>query len=248
MATPVATAAPRRLDPLSDRVLHARESGILTFTIYLVLFLYWYSGETFWTTQNLLQVARNFSFVAIMAIGQALVIMRELRHGGVAQIVISHRLQDIFAVGDRVMVLKRGRNVGERVIRDTTEAEVLSLIVQGDASEPTRIAPSMMGRIIVGDSGKTLPVDPFGLPDSAGPTLAVRTANRGALIAQFENDPPVPIGSRSCIFTPPRDGRLRFAINDADYSGNRGHFSVTVSIPEIRSVLAATPACGTVLR
>lgn len=110
------------------------------------------------------------------------------------------------------------------------------------------IAPSMMGRIVVGDSGETLPVDAFGVPDSAGPTLAVRTANRGALIAQFENDPPVPIGSRSCIFTPPRDGRLRFAINDADHSGNRGHFSVTVSIPEIRSVLAATPACGTVLR
>lgn len=75
MATPVATAAPRRLEPLSDRVLHARESGILAFTIYLVLFLYWYSGETFWTTQNLLQVARNFSFVAIMAVGQALVII-----------------------------------------------------------------------------------------------------------------------------------------------------------------------------
>lgn len=75
MATPVAAAAPRRLEPLSDRVLHARESGILAFTIYLVLFLYWYSGETFWTTQNLLQVARNFSFVAIMAVGQALVII-----------------------------------------------------------------------------------------------------------------------------------------------------------------------------
>lgn len=120
------------------------------------------------------------------------------------------------------------------------------LDVQGGVS--LFIAPSMMGQIVVGDAGTTLPVGPFGIPDSAGPTLAVRTANRGALIAQFENDPPVPIGSRSCIFTPPRDGRLRFAINDADSSGNRGHFSVTVSIPEIRSVLAATPACGTVLR
>jgi len=49
--------------------------------------------------------------------------------------VISHRLQDIFAVGDRVMVLKRGRNVGERSIRETTEAEVLALVVHGDAFE-----------------------------------------------------------------------------------------------------------------
>jgi hypothetical protein len=38
----------------------------------------------------------------------------------------------IFEVGDRVMVLKRGRNVGERRIRDTSEDEVLELIVQGD--------------------------------------------------------------------------------------------------------------------
>jgi ribose transport system permease protein len=61
--------------PLGDRVLRARESGIFLFTLYLVLFLYWYTSETFWTSQNLLNVARNFSFVAMMAIGQALVII-----------------------------------------------------------------------------------------------------------------------------------------------------------------------------
>jgi simple sugar transport system ATP-binding protein len=58
--------------------------------------------------------------------------MLELKSHGVAQIIISHRLIDIFAVGDRVMVLKRGRNVGERRIRETSENAVLELIVQGD--------------------------------------------------------------------------------------------------------------------
>ena len=61
--------------PTLDRLLRARESGILLFTVYLVLFLYWYTGETFWTTQNLLNIARNVSFVAIMAIGQAMVVI-----------------------------------------------------------------------------------------------------------------------------------------------------------------------------
>jgi ribose transport system permease protein len=61
--------------PVGARVLRARESGILLFTVYLVLFLYWYTGETFWTVQNVLNVARNVSFVAIMGIGQALVIV-----------------------------------------------------------------------------------------------------------------------------------------------------------------------------
>jgi simple sugar transport system ATP-binding protein len=76
--------------------------------------------------------------LSIVATEHVLALIRELRTRGVAQIVISHRLQDIFAVGDRVMVLKRGRNVGERRIRETTEDEVLSLIVQGDAYESMR--------------------------------------------------------------------------------------------------------------
>src|ERR1700728_3001046 len=57
--------------------------------------------------------------------------MIELKRHGVAQIIISHRMNDIFEVGDRVMVLKRGENVGERSIADTTEKEVLELIVSG---------------------------------------------------------------------------------------------------------------------
>lgn len=57
--------------------------------------------------------------------------MAELKRQGVAQIIISHRLTDIFEVGDRIMVLKRGENVGERRIDETNEEEVLELIVQG---------------------------------------------------------------------------------------------------------------------
>jgi simple sugar transport system ATP-binding protein len=55
-----------------------------------------------------------------------------LKSHGVAQIIISHRLNDIFAVGDRVMVLKRGRLVGDRIIGQTSENEVLGMIVQGE--------------------------------------------------------------------------------------------------------------------
>jgi simple sugar transport system ATP-binding protein len=71
--------------------------------------------------------------LSVMATERLLETMAELKKHNVAQIIISHRLQDIFQVGDRVMVLKRGRHVGERYIRETTEHEVLGLIVQGDA-------------------------------------------------------------------------------------------------------------------
>ena len=71
--------------------------------------------------------------LSVIATERLLETMLELKKQGVAQIIISHRLQDIFAVGDRVMVLKRGRAVGERHIQTTTEDEVLGLIVRGDA-------------------------------------------------------------------------------------------------------------------
>ena len=45
--------------------------------------------------------------------------------------VMSHRLEDIFAVGDRVMVLKRGENVGDRYVANSSEAQVLEIIVSG---------------------------------------------------------------------------------------------------------------------
>ena len=59
--------------------------------------------------------------------------MLELKTQGVAQVIISHRLTDIFEVGDRVMALKRGENVGDRYIRHTTEQEILELMIAGTA-------------------------------------------------------------------------------------------------------------------
>jgi simple sugar transport system ATP-binding protein len=69
--------------------------------------------------------------LSVMATERLLETMLELKKSGVAQIIISHRLQDIFAVGDRVMVLKRGENVGDRYTAHSSQQEVLGLIVSG---------------------------------------------------------------------------------------------------------------------
>jgi simple sugar transport system ATP-binding protein len=71
--------------------------------------------------------------LSVMAISKLLETMVELKRQGVSQVIISHRLTDIFEVGDRVMVLKRGVNAGERLIKDTSEKDVLELIVAGAA-------------------------------------------------------------------------------------------------------------------
>ena len=75
--------------------------------------------------------------LSVMATERLLETMLELKKHGVAQIIISHRLHDIFEVGDRVMVLKRGENVGDRSSRTPTEHEVLGLIVSGTRASAT---------------------------------------------------------------------------------------------------------------
>jgi simple sugar transport system ATP-binding protein len=71
--------------------------------------------------------------LSVMATTKLLETMAELKRQGVSQVIISHRLTDIFEVGDRVMVLKRGVNAGERRVKDTSEKDVLELIVAGAA-------------------------------------------------------------------------------------------------------------------
>lgn len=49
--------------------------------------------------------------LSVAAIGQVLDLVSELRAQGCSIIVISHRLEDIYQVSDRVMVLRHGRKV-----------------------------------------------------------------------------------------------------------------------------------------
>lgn len=70
--------------------------------------------------------------LGVKEVHNLLALVRRLKEEGVSVVFISHRLDDIFAVGDRVIVLKGGRRVGERWVRETTRDEVVRLIVGGD--------------------------------------------------------------------------------------------------------------------
>jgi rhamnose transport system ATP-binding protein len=56
-------------------------------------------------------------------------IVRNLRSRGAAIIYISHRLDEIFALADRVTVLRDGQWVATQKVRDTTEAELIRQMV-----------------------------------------------------------------------------------------------------------------------
>jgi simple sugar transport system ATP-binding protein len=54
-----------------------------------------------------------------------------LKQSGVGVIFISHNLIDIFHVSDRILVLRRGSKVGEKVTSETNSDEIVRLMVGG---------------------------------------------------------------------------------------------------------------------
>jgi len=59
---------------------------------------------------------------------QVLQLIRRLREQGLAVVVISHNLADVFEVVDRVIVLRLGKRVGTFVVKDTTPEQVVAAI------------------------------------------------------------------------------------------------------------------------
>ena len=62
---------------------------------------------------------------------KVIALIKGLKQSGVGVIFISHNLVDIFAVSDRIVVLRRGIKAGERNITETTPDEIVRLMVGG---------------------------------------------------------------------------------------------------------------------
>ena len=60
---------------------------------------------------------------------------------GMAIAFVSHRMEEIFRIADRVVVLRNGATVGERTLAETREDELVELMIGGAA--PTRHAESV---------------------------------------------------------------------------------------------------------
>ncbi len=56
-------------------------------------------------------------------------VLRELRQTGIGMIYVSHRLDEVFRVADRVAVLRDGRLVGVKQVADTDPADLVTMIV-----------------------------------------------------------------------------------------------------------------------
>ena len=75
---------------------------------------------------------------------KVLTLVRTLRDQGVPVIIISHNMQDVFAVADRIVVLRRGKKVGERLAAQTTPDEIVSLMVGAEAVHKMGVIPKAL--------------------------------------------------------------------------------------------------------
>ncbi|MDR2655775.1 MAG: sugar ABC transporter ATP-binding protein [Oscillospiraceae bacterium] len=71
-------------------------------------------------------------------------IVRQLKASGVTVIYISHRIDEVFQISDRVSVMRDGRYIATKPIRDVTKKELIAMMVGRELTEsfPGRSAPA----------------------------------------------------------------------------------------------------------
>jgi ABC-type sugar transport system ATPase subunit len=119
--------------------------------------------------QQLVEIAKALAFDARLIVmdeptaalsdaeaGRLFEIVRDLKARGIAVVYISHRLDEIFALADRVVVLRDGRHVGTRPREGLGRQELIELMVGRELAEeyprrevepgPVRLSVSRLSR------------------------------------------------------------------------------------------------------
>lgn len=89
-------------------------------------------------------------------------IMNDLKEKGIGMIYISHRMDEINRISDRITVMRDGEYVGTLITSETTKDEIVKM---------------MVGRVIYGDKKEESKV-----PEGAPVVLEVKNLNRGSEI------------------------------------------------------------------
>jgi simple sugar transport system ATP-binding protein len=66
--------------------------------------------------------------ISVRQVAEVLNLIRRLREHAIAVVLISHRMPDVFAVADRIVVLRRGEKVADKPIAASSPEEVTGLI------------------------------------------------------------------------------------------------------------------------
>ena len=66
--------------------------------------------------------------ISVRQVAEVLELIRRLKAQGVGVMLISHRMPDVFAVSDRIIVLRRGSKVADKEASKTSPEEITGLI------------------------------------------------------------------------------------------------------------------------
>lgn len=132
---------PMRLPGLIDRKTMEREAARLLNELGIAIEVRRPVRELSIAAQQMVEVAKAISLnarILIMdeptsalterEIQELFARIRQLKATGVSIVYISHRMEELFAIGDRVTVLRDGRNVGTYEIGEVTKAELIRLM------------------------------------------------------------------------------------------------------------------------
>jgi ABC-type sugar transport system ATPase subunit len=99
-------------------------------------------GRSIYWNAKLLIMDEPTAALGVQEQRKVLGLVRLLRSQNIPIIIISHQMYDIFSVTDRLIVMRRGKKVAERVTKETNTDEVVGLITGAEEVEKTGVASS----------------------------------------------------------------------------------------------------------
>lgn len=81
---------------------------------------------------NLILMDEPMAALGVAEGQKVLGLIERLREPGVAVLIISHNLEHVFSIADRIAVLKNGRLVGTVSPKKATRSDVVKMITTGD--------------------------------------------------------------------------------------------------------------------
>ena len=82
-------------------------------------------------------------------------LIRQLRSNGVGIIYISHRMEELYQIADKVEILRDGQFIGTRVMAEAQERELISMMVGRDVDNRYPRVPTTPGETLLEVKGLT---------------------------------------------------------------------------------------------
>ena len=82
-------------------------------------------------------------------------VIRRLTEKGVSVVYISHRLEELFEIGDRVTILRDGRYVGTHSVKEVTKTGLIRMMVNRELKEQFPKQSSPRGEVVLRVEGLT---------------------------------------------------------------------------------------------